>query len=209
MNVIVFGDSICFGEKVAPHHGWVTRLAASVEKKFSDAFLVMNHSVSGDTTRLALERMPAAVQKYGVSLLVVQFGMNDCNCWDTDKGIPRVSEEAFSANLREIVARGFHFGAAHVLLHTNHPSLRVWTPLATGRPYEEGNRRYNEIIRTVAAGLENVTLVDMEYVFRAAGRELSELLLDDEIHLSRAGHDVYFDAVAPVLLNRLASIQST
>jgi acyl-CoA thioesterase I len=208
MNVFFFGDSICFGEKVSPHLGWVTRIAAAVDAEYGQRVFVANSSVNGDTTRMALERMPFAVQRYGVDLLVVQFGMNDANYWDTDRGVPRVSPAAFEANLREIVARGVNFGARRVVLNTNHPSGRTHTPLASGLPYEVGNRRYNEIVRVVASDTDVVRLVDVEQVFRAADRPLAELLLEDELHLSPAGHDLYVATLLPVVLEELAQVAS-
>ena len=42
---------------------------------------------------------PYDVQSHEVDVLVVGFGMNDCNYWMTDKGVPRVSQNAFRANL--------------------------------------------------------------------------------------------------------------
>jgi lysophospholipase L1-like esterase len=204
-NVIFFGDSICFGEKVPPHRGWVTRLGATVENEFGGRFLVMNSSINGNTTRLALERMPFDVQRYGVTVLVVQFGLNDCNFWQTDAGVPRVSPSAFEQNLLEIVDRGRRFGARHVFLHTNHPTLRLHEMEYTGQPYEEGNRRYNQLIRKAATAAD-AELVDIEAAFEDSGFPLEELLLVDELHLSPAGHDLYYQIVEPRLLPVLRSV---
>ncbi len=205
MNVVFFGDSICFGEKVGPHRGWVTRFAARVEEHFGDDVLVINSSVNGNTTRLALERMPFDVQRYGVDLLVVQFGLNDCNYWQTDNGVPRVSSGAFEQNLLEIAERGRAFGARRVFFHTNHPTLRTEPLPHTGRPYEDGNRAYNELVRS-AATAAGADLTDIEAAFLAGGRPLADLLLPDELHLSPAGHDIYLEIVSPPLLEALAAL---
>jgi lysophospholipase L1-like esterase len=83
---------------------------------------VVNASVNGNTRRQALERMPYEVQSHPLDVLLVQFGMNDCNYWRTYHGLPRVSQAAFRANLAEIIERAFRFGAQRVLLNTNHPT---------------------------------------------------------------------------------------
>ena len=206
MKAVFFGDSICVGQYVSPHLTWVARCAARVAEELGDGVLVVNSSVNGDTTRLALERMPADVQGYEPDLVVVQFGLNDCNRWETDRGAPRVSPAAFEANLGEIVDRAARFGAREVLLHTNHPTLRLAPHPVWGGAYEDGNRAYNEIVRRVAERREGVTLVDLDAAVHervAAGEALERLLLPDGLHLAEAGHVVYADIVEPPLLAAL------
>jgi acyl-CoA thioesterase-1 len=191
-----FGDSICFGQGVSPHQVWVARIAADLAATFADAAItVQNPSVNGNTTRAALERMPYDVQAHRPDVLIVQFGMNDCNFWETDHGHPRVSPDAFMANLREIIHRGRLCGAKEVLLGVNHPSTRSSAKLPHANiTYEQSNRRYNSLIRDVA-GIAEVQLVDMERAVDAAVREgatFEEFVLDDGLHLSLKGHQIYF-----------------
>ena len=201
MTVVFFGDSICVGQYVSPHHNWITRIAARLEEAIpGDDILVVNSSVNGDTTRMALERVAPDVQRYNAEILVVQFGINDSNLWDTDKGVPRVQPKAFMANLHEIFARGRHFGAKKIILHTNHPTNK---PISTFKiNHSVGNAVYNDLIRQVAADDGVVELLDIERVFTetiAAGTPLDRLLLPDGIHLSKTGHQLYFDTVCPVV----------
>jgi lysophospholipase L1-like esterase len=201
VKVVFFGDSITVGFGVSPHRTWVVRTAEALAGEVGAQVLVANSSVNGDTTRLGLERMPQTVQAFGVDVLVVQFGLNDCNRWQTDRGLPRVSAESFAANLREIFSRGRAFGARRLLLHTNHPTLLLDDPAGLGgESYEEGNRRYNEIIRSVGGGVEDLVVVDIEAHFRevaSRAEDLQLLLLPDGLHLSERGHDLYFDIVRP------------
>ena len=84
------------------YQGWVTRVAGQLEDLANETgreIVVANASVNGTTTRQALERMGYEVQSHGVDVLIVQFGMNDCNFWETDRGLPRVSPEAFAGRL--------------------------------------------------------------------------------------------------------------
>lgn len=205
---VFFGDSVCIGQGVSIHKGWVTRIAARInaygEKNGAD-LLVVNASINGNTTRQALERMPYDVQSHGVDILLTQFGMNDCNYWETDRGLSRVSPKAFTANLEEIVARAFNFGARVVMINTNHPTILTQKPLSgTTLTYEESNRRYNQLIREMASGLgDNVILNDVEREFTRHIEEgtdkLEDFLLPDGFHPSIRGHDLYFELIAPVV----------
>ena len=214
-RIVVFGDSISFGQGVSLHKGWVPRISAHIEMLARETALdlvVVNASVNGSTTRQALERMPYEVQSHGPDILLVQFGMNDCNYWQTDHGLPRVSRAAFKANLEEIIARAFRFGARHVLLNTNHPTGRDREKLPfSALSYEESNKDYNEIIRAVGeAGDERILFTDVERIFgnETVGdrRRLEALLLPDLLHPSEAGHDLYFSALRPAMERAVASL---
>lgn len=209
IRTIFFGDSICFGQGVSLHNGWVTQTSAALSvlsKHVGRELLVVNASVNGNTTRQALERMPYDVQSHGVDVLLVQFGLNDCNYWRTDRGNPRVSLASFEANLDEIIDRAFTFGARTVLLNTNHPTLRDSEPMEFADvSYEESNRRYNDATRRVVArrDSQHVLLNDVEDAFdrRTGGSRdsLARLLLPDRLHPNESGHDLYFEVIFPVL----------
>jgi acyl-CoA thioesterase I len=203
-RIVFFGDSICNGQGVSLHRGWVPRLSAAAEALSSEIgcdVMVVNASVNGSTTRQALERMAYEVQSHDLDILLVQFGLNDCNFWITDRGLPRVSPESFEANLIEIITRGRHFGARAILLNTNHPTTKTLDP----QPffpisYAESSRRYNQIIRRVAKRFgDYVHLNDIEKVWseRCANsdKSLKELLLQDGLHPSPAGHDLYYEVL--------------
>ena len=216
-RIAFFGDSICFGEGVSLHKGWVSRLSAMIgDSSLGGAhdIEVANFGVNGNTTRLALERMPYDIQSRHPEILIVQFGMNDCNHWETDRGVPRVSPSGFRANLEEIVTRGLTFGALKVFLHTNHPTTRDYLLAGSDVTYEQNNERYNGIIREVAAAMgPSVALTDIELVWNehvAGDRvDLDELLLPDKLHLSESGHDLYFDTVAPIVMAAASQLLGT
>ena len=214
-RIVFFGDSICAGQGISIHRGWVPRVAKKIEalgESLGVKFVIVNSSVNGGTTRQALERIPQDVQTYAANVLVVQFGMNDCNYWQTDRGVPRVSEDAFAANLKEIAWRGINFGAKHVFMHTNHPTLRNNEKMMfAGITYQYSNAMYNRLIRDTVRQLpDNVTLIDIESAFhkKMESKEynLQQLLLPDNLHLSELGHDVYVEVVGPELLGRIRHV---
>jgi len=217
IKVFFFGDSVCVGQHVSLHKGWVTRISAGFSE-FSDSrgcqVIVSNVSASGRTTRQALEQMPYEIQNQLPDVLIVQFGMNDCNYWQSDQGVPRVSPRAFEANLEEIVGRALAFGVKTVCLNTNHPTGRDQKNLPhAALTYQQSVERYNQIIRDVAAsGGPRVVLNDIEQVFRAYAQgdraRLLELVLPDPdlLHPSEKGHELYFSAIYPVLVAAVSEL---
>ena len=167
VRIFFFGDSICFGQGVPPHRVWVTRLAQTMEERLHRRaeLVTQNPSVNGNTTRMALERIAYDLQSHEPHVVFIQFGMNDCNGWETDRGHPRVSPDAFGANLSEIIDRARRFGAKQIILGTNHPTTRTVAHLPyVSHTYDEANRAYNEITRRVASTKQTL-LADAELTF--------------------------------------------
>lgn len=214
LKIYFFGDSIFFGQYVSPHLtcvGKVSERISGFASQLGMDLVIQNPSINGNTTRQALERIPFDVTLHHPEILVVQFGINDCNHWETDNGVPRVSPAAFSANLEEIVRRAQANGTRRVLLNTNHPTGLDQKPLkGISQTHAECNHEYNHIIRSLAGGLSGVDLIDIESVFLAATSgdrdKLMRYLLPDGVHLSPAGHDLYAETICPFLESAIASL---
>jgi acyl-CoA thioesterase-1 len=202
------GDSITYGQYIEPTHRWTSTIDERLRTRFQDvSFETYNRGVSGGTTLMGLARFPTDVQELEPQIMTLQFGLNDCNCWDSDRGLPRVSEEAFRANLIEMIGRARRFGAREIVLSTNHRTLRL-DVLPSGEVYEDANARYSDIIREVAADA-GVTLCDMRSVFEPFDETtLASLLLPapDVLHLSEEGNRVYFEAILPYIERAFAAI---
>lgn len=201
ITIVFMGDSITEGQYVHHSQRWTERVTREIRTFASDLIDAdqlhfFNRGISGETTRQGLERFPRDVQVLQPNVMTLQFGLNDCNCWDTDRGLPRVSEAAYRANLLEMIARARAFGAAHIILSTNHPTLRH-RKLICGQTLEERRVQYNEIVREVAKEA-NVILCDIEKAFANVDRDqLSTMLLPepDVLHLSQLGHEKYASAI--------------
>lgn len=191
ITIVFMGDSITEGQYVHHSQRWTERVTREIRAFASDLIDTdqlhfFNRGISGETTRQGLERFPRDVQVLQPNVMTLQFGLNDCNCWDTDRGLPRVSEAAYRANLLEMIARARVFGAAHIILSTNHPTLRH-RKLICGQTLEERRVQYNEIVREVAREA-NVILCDIEKAFANVDRDqLGTMLLPepDVLHLSQ------------------------
>lgn len=152
---------------------------------------------------MALERMPFDVQSQDVDILVVTFGMNDCNFWVTDKGVPRVSQEAFKANMKEIITRGYTHGVKQVIIHTNHPSPRQDIMPGQEFSYSDSNHSYNKIIREIAETDDRVMFADIEEIMLKSvsngEHNISDFTQKDGIHLSEVGNEVYYNEIFPLI----------
>jgi lysophospholipase L1-like esterase len=192
---VFFGDSICHGQHVSIDSIFATRVARDLRDRYP-GLIVENRSINGNTTRQALERLSYDATSHHPDAVYVQFGINDCNVWATDFGESRVSLDAYRANLAEIIAKCRAAGARRVLLGTNH-ACRL------GPEYSARLDRYNESVRTLASSL-GVRLVDI-----AGAWSGHDLLLEDGVHLSQAGHDLYYGLLRPIILEEVGQAISS
>lgn len=169
-KIVCLGDSITFGEFMSTDLVWPTLL----REQLPDCRII-NAGVCGDTTRLGLERFPRDVQQREPHTVLLQFGLNDFNCWDTDGGLPRVSRHAFLANLREMVDRCFRFGVRDVRILTPHP-----IPIGV-----DGGASEEAALAIMLAGFPMKMVVPVHEL--VAG----DLTLEDGIHLNERGHREY------------------
>jgi len=143
--------------------------------------------VPSDTTRLGIERFPRDVQERLPQGVIIQFGHNDCNRWDTDRGLPRVSLKAYTANLEEMVQRCRTFGAQ--------PFLCTLTESERSERHATDVRLYSIHLHALALRLD-VPLIDARYRLGFSSRTL---LMEDGLHLNQEGHRLYALAVQEVL----------
>ena len=205
IKISFFGDSICFGQGVSIIHGWVPRVARDLHEDFIEREIsinISNNAVNGRTTRQALESMHYEIQSSYPDILIIQFGMNDCNYWETDNGVPRVSINAYKHNIIEIIDRAKAFNISKILLNTNHPTTRTDKFAYADCSYQESNHDYNQMIREVATKSQDAILNDIEKEMLSEvndGMDLSDYLLEDQLHLSLLGHDFYHKTTLPFL----------
>lgn len=202
------GDSITFGQHCDPRLRWTSLVDRRLSERLARSgtnLVTHNRGVNGGTTRQGLERFPADVQDLEPHVLLIQFGMNDCNCWVSDRGLPRVSESAFHANMTEMVARGRRFGAREVIIATNPRSLRT-NPMVSGETYEDANARYSQILREVAAEC-GTELCDIRAGFEELSQEqMADMVLPDLLHLSVDGNALYADLIEPYVLDAVNAV---
>ena len=210
VTIVLMGNSITAGQYIDAADRWGSLVGDAILRRYLPTpinFQILNRGISGETTRQGLERFPSDVQQHFPDIVTLQFGLNDCNCWVTDRGLPRVSEAAYRANLIEMIERSRRFGARRVILSTNHPTLRHKI-LMSGDSLEHRRRRYNDHVREIAA-IAEVDFCDIEAAFAPLDRdELAAMLLPypDQLHLSVAGNRLYASCILPHLERAVADL---
>lgn len=200
MRIFFFGDSITEGQFVGMPYRWVDIVSNDVSKWVNNAigsdgcFIGAN---SGDTTAMGLTRFAWQVQQIEPEILFIQFGLNDCNIWDSDRGMSRTSEGAFVANLKEMIDRGRNFGSKHIILSNNHQTAKC-DDFGSMGTFEDRNKIYNNLIKNVADE-SDVILNDICSSFKGRFESPTEYLLTDKIHLNKVGHKFYADCVLQIL----------
>ncbi|MDX1824303.1 MAG: arylesterase, partial [Thiohalomonadales bacterium] len=75
-TILVLGDSISAAYGINTNEGWVALLQQRLTQKGFN-YRVVNASVSGDTTRTGLNRLPDALQQHHPAIVIVALGGND------------------------------------------------------------------------------------------------------------------------------------
>lgn len=120
-TVLVLGDSLSAEYGLARGAGWVALAEKKLKDEKIDAVLV-NASVSGETTSGGRTRLPALLAKYQPALVVIELGAND--------GLRGLPVKAAEANLRAMNEAATKAGARVMLV-----GMRI--PPNYGRAYSE------------------------------------------------------------------------
>ncbi len=111
-TVLIWGDSLSAGYGLRPPQAW----PALLEQRIVNARLphkVVNASISGETTAGGRSRLPAALQTYRPSLVVIELGAND--------GLRGLPVPAMIANLQAMIDASREAGARVLLIGMRMP----------------------------------------------------------------------------------------
>lgn len=106
-TILVFGDSLSAAYGIPKEQGWVNLVAQRV-KDNQLPYEVANASVSGETTAGGLSRLPAALQQFKPSIVVIELGAND--------GLRGLPIDAMKNNLEKMIQASRRINAKVVLL---------------------------------------------------------------------------------------------
>lgn len=157
--ILVLGDSLSAGYGIDTKQGWVTLLQERL-RHTGYSYQVVNASVSGDTTRGGLSRLPAALARHRPAIVVIELGGND--------GLRGLSLADMRQNLSAIITQSQASGA-RVLL------AGVRLPPNYGEAYV---RKFHEVYRDLAR-THGVALVPF-LLDGVGGRQ--ELMQSDGVH---------------------------
>ncbi len=184
-KLLVLGDSLSAAYAMPEERGWVALLARRLTTE--DQGVVVNASVSGETTAGGLSRLPALLNEHKPDILAIQLGANDGL-----RGLPIAQIEQ---NIAAMIELGRAAGA-QVLL------LGIELPVNFGP-------RYRGQLRAVYADLaqrQGTALVP----FLLEGVALDPLLIqDDGLHPNARAQPVILETVWSVLTPLMQPVAAT
>lgn len=181
-RVLILGDSLSAAYGIPRDAGWVAHLQRRIAQA-NYPHHIINASITGDTTKGGLARLPAALERHHPDLVVIELGGND--------GLRGLSLTQMRDNLLRIVDISQAAGAKVLIL-----GVRI--PANYGQNYAD---RFQQVYAEVST-LRPVALVPF---FLAGVAETRDGMLPDGIHPGVAAQPAILNNVWPVLEPLLAS----
>jgi len=186
-TVLILGDSISAAYGLKVEDGWVALLQQRLDEN-NYPFEVANASVTGDTTANGLGRLPALLDEYQPSLVIIELGGND--------GLRGLSIKKLKENLSSMASMAKDTGAETII-------VSVQLPGNYGKAY---NTMFSNAFST-AAETTGATLVTSLFDGMDASAEWFQR---DGIHPSKKAQIVMLDNVwhvAEPLIEKLSSVE--
>lgn len=179
--VLIFGDSLSAGYGMKTAEAWPSLLENRLEAS-GYPHRVVNASISGETTRGGLTRLPSALELHVPDVVIVELGGND--------GLRGIPLDEIRRNLEGMIGKSRAAGA-RVLL------AGVYIPPNYGPAYTQG-------FKNIYADLSSPADVDL-LPFILEGVALNpELMQADGIHPNAAAQPVILDNIWPLLVPLLS-----
>lgn len=105
--ILVMGDSLSSAYGFDVDEGWVQLLQNRLDED-ATGYRVVNASISGDTTKGGVTRLPDALRKHGPDIVVIELGGND--------GLRGIPLEVTRENLERMIVESQMAGARVLLL---------------------------------------------------------------------------------------------
>ncbi len=184
-RIVVLGDSLSAAYGIDQRHGWVALLRQRLREQGLD-YEVVNASITGDTTRGGLSRLPSTLEREQPAILIIALGGND--------GLRGFAPQQTRDNIRRMIELGRAAGARILL-------LGVKLPANYGKAFgEKFHRVYLDLGRD-----RQVALVPF---FLAGVAETRDLMQPDGIHPAAAAQPLILENVWTGLTPLLGSTAS-
>ena len=171
-SIVVLGDSLSAAYGIAQARGWVALLAERVKREHPD-YIVVNASISGDTSSGGAARIEKSLQQHRPAVLILELGAND--------GLRGLPIAQMKQNLVRIIEAAQKTGARVVL-------VGMKLPPNYGPEYTEAFEvAYGELARRYKTALVPFLLEDFA--------TKPELFQADRIHPTEAAQPLMLERV--------------
>ena len=122
--------------------------------------------------------------------VVIQFGINDSNYWESDNGCPRVSVDNYIKNISLMVEHCLNYDPEiKIIIQDNHFCSKNICIDGNLTPLGNSTMKYNDALSNceVLLGCPNVHLLKYSEYFRSINSSSLRLLQEDGVHLTHAG----------------------
>ena len=175
-SILVVGDSLSAAYGIARNRGWVALLEERLKREHPD-YIVVNASISGDTTDGGRARLKPLLERHRPAVMILALGGND--------GLRGQAPAQIRANLSAMIQQAQAQGA-RVLV------LGVKLPPNYGEDYTKSFEAvFRDVAKTHRAALVPFLLEDFA--------EKPEFFQPDRIHPTEAAQPLMLDRVWPAL----------
>ncbi|MFT4675753.1 MAG: acyl-CoA thioesterase-1 [Reinekea sp.] len=180
-TLMVHGDSLSAGYGILPEESWVTL----VDQALGDDYRVINTSISGETSKGGLDRLPALLDKFQPDILLVELGAND--------GLRGYPIDQMYDNLQKMITLAQSQGIEVILLGIRLPP--------------NFGKRYTEPFFNSFAELAQIhDLLYLPFLLENVA-QYPDLMQADGLHPQKAGQPIIVDSVRPLIERALARLQ--
>lgn len=106
-SILVLGDSLSAAYGMPVEQGWVALMRKRIEQQSADT-VVVNASISGETTQGGITRLPALLDEHKPDILILELGAND--------GLRGTPLPVIRENLSHLISLGQSKGARVLLV---------------------------------------------------------------------------------------------
>ena len=195
-KILVFGDSIVYGQMDLEMGGWVNRLKLELANDSSiDSCHVFNMGISGQSTGEVLERIDSEcggrILEEASNLIILAVGINDSQVID---GEVLVDKATFRKNVRELIFHARNHTPRVVYLGLTPVDDTHSDPVSWDKTKSWKNdlvREYDKIIEEVCEEM------DVRYIH--VFDKLDPTTNADGLHPSAVGHEILADIMKEVV----------
>ncbi len=177
IKILIVGDSLSSEYGIVRNTGWVQLLRIKLSQQNINA-LVINASISGDTTSGGLTRLPALLKQHQPNVVLIELGGNDAL-----RGLSLTTSEQ---NLTDMIKLAQAEGAKVIL-------AGMQIPPNYGQQYTS---QFKKMFETISQNTQTALIP-----FFLAGLETrSDLFISDNIHPNEAAQEIILNNVWPTLI---------